>query len=72
LPKLAIDQSFNQKHPSNNDAGGFFRCFPGVQPPNPSEPHDVGSEYAVYMVVSPVKLPFAGPGMRATAGAPSS
>jgi hypothetical protein len=58
LPKRAIGQSFKQKHPSNNEARGVFQVFARVQPPNPSERHDVGSEYADYMVVSPVKSAF--------------
>jgi hypothetical protein len=36
---------------------GFSGVSP-MPPPSPSEPHDVGSEYAVYMVVPAVKSAF--------------
>jgi hypothetical protein len=58
LPVLAVDLSFKQKHPANNAAHGRFARISGVACKNPSEPHDVGSEYAVYMVGSPAKSAF--------------
>jgi hypothetical protein len=50
---LAVDLSFKQKHPANNAGCGPFSRESGVACKNPLEPHDVGSEYAVYMVGSP-------------------
>jgi hypothetical protein len=55
---LAVDLSFKQKHPANNAAHGRFARILGVACKNPSEPHDVGSEYAVYMVGPPAKSAF--------------
>jgi hypothetical protein len=57
LPFPANDLSFKQKHPANNAIAPVWREFREL-PPKSLEWHDVGSEYAVYMVGSPAKSAF--------------
>jgi hypothetical protein len=64
LPFPALDLSFKQKHPANNALAPVSREFRGL-PPKSLEPHDVGSEYAVYMVGSPAKSAFRAPQLAA-------
>jgi hypothetical protein len=66
---LAGDLSFKQKHPANNAGCGPFRANFAAGRKNPSEPHDVGSEYAVYMVGPPAKSAFWEDAERAGLGA---
>jgi hypothetical protein len=58
LPFPAVDLSFKQKHPPNNAGYARLARISGVACKNPLEPHDVGSEYAVYMVGPPAKSAF--------------
>jgi hypothetical protein len=57
LPFPAVGLSFKQKHPANNALAAVWREFRCV-PQKSLEPHDVGSEYAVYMVGKPAKSAF--------------
>jgi hypothetical protein len=57
VPILALALSFKQKHPANNAIAPVWREIRKL-PQNPLEPHDVGSEYADYMVGPPAKSAF--------------
>jgi hypothetical protein len=61
VPVLAIALSFKQKHPGNNALARFQANQTGGGRATTKifkNPHDVGSEYAVYMVGSPAKSAF--------------
>jgi hypothetical protein len=66
LPFPAVDLSSKQKHPANNAIAPVSREI-RTPPPKSLEPHDVGSEYAVYMVGAPAKSAFHA--LRQTGGA---
>ena len=46
----AIEVSFKQKYPANNGLARDFAASFDLPAPDARNPHDVGGEYAVYMM----------------------